>query len=142
MLSRFVLVLMVLSLVIAVVGCEGDTGPAGPAGADGADGAGVLAWAEVDGSPTGDVTNKWPGNVAIGSTRNSTGDYTVDLTGSFPNADGVVVAGIANGSGNVAVSSAITAWSTNAISIDVSAWNTGTDTAVDVQFTVVVFEGD
>jgi len=151
MLSRVLLVLMVVSLVIVVVGCEGDAGPAGPAGAagadgtDGTDGNGVLAWGEVSGfgiSPS--VDRSWPANVSATVTRGTgaEGDWTVDLTGTFPSAKGAVVGSSVGGSGNVALRSFIAAWSTTAISIDVDAWNTDTGAASDVTFTYVILEGD
>ena len=136
--SRLLSVLMVVSLAIVVAGCEGETGPAGPSGDDGA---GVLAWAEVDGfSPNAGINHRWPSSVSIDYTRIRQGEWTIELTGSFPSAEGVALAGVADGSGPIAMSTVITDWSSSAISIDVFAWNTTMDNNVDVQFTLVVFE--
>jgi len=143
MLSRLLLVLVVISAVIAVVGCEGDAGPAGatgPAGPAGA--AGVIAWGEVNGFDPGGFNATWPAGVTATITKNGTGVWTVDLTGTFPSPTGGVVVSSNGGSARVSLDAFIDSWSTTAISIDFVAWSTDTNNNIDDTFTYIVLEDD
>lgn len=149
MLARIVPVFMALFLVIAVAGCEGDTGPAGVAGATGQDGAQgpagqdgdsvILAFGAIDGGlipPVIDVS--WPATVTVTITRLAPGFWDVQLDGTFPSAEGVVMASSADGSADPVLTAFVLSWSSTVITFTVGALDTGTGVLGDNEFTYLV----
>ena len=152
MFSRMFPVLMALILVIAVVGCEGDTGPAGVAGATGATGqdgtqgpAGqdgdsvILAFGAINGDLTPPVIDvSWPATVTVTITKIAPGFWDVQLDGTFPSAEGVVMASSADLSADPVLTAFVETWSSTVITFTVGALDTGSGVLGDNAFTYLV----